>query len=96
MNIDKKIQGDVMTITIDGWLDTAAAPDLEAALNDVSSNIKQLVFDCKNLDYISSSGIRQIVAAHKQMNGNMCLKNVSKEIMSVLNMTGISNRIRIE
>ena len=66
--------------------------DPEAYTDDIDS----LVIDCKSLEYISSSGIRQFVAAHKQMNGKLTLTNVSPEILDILNMTGISKRIQIK
>lgn len=85
-----------MTFAIQGWLDTQAAPDLEQALSEIPEEVENLTFECTALEYISSSGIRQIVAAYKQMNGNLTLKNVSAEIMDVLNMTGIAKKINIE
>lgn len=96
MNINKILNDDTMTLFLEGWLDTQAAPELETAMNDMEDGINTLVFDCKDLEYISSSGIRQFVAAHKKMNGNLILRNVSKEITDVLNMTGVASRIKIE
>ena len=66
MNINRTDDGNTVTLTLEGWLDTQAAPDLEAALNDIGDGFSSMVIDCANLEYISSSGIRQIVAAHKQ------------------------------
>lgn len=96
MNINRTDDGNTVTLTLEGWLDTQAAPDLEAALNDIGDGFSSMVIDCANLEYISSSGIRQIVAAHKQMNGNCTLKNVSSEIMNVFKMIGLTKRIKIE
>ena len=96
MKIEKHVNGSEMVITLDGWLDTQAAPEFEAARKDITDDIESLVIDCKSLEYISSSGIRQFVAAHKQMNGKLTLTNVSPEILDILNMTGISKRIQIK
>ena len=44
----------------------------------------------------SSAGIRQIIAAHKQMNGALTLRNVTPEVLSVLHMTGLDKKLHIE
>lgn len=50
----------------------------------------------EKLEYTSSSGVRQIVAAHKKMNGALTLKNLSPEVLDVLHMTGLDKRLHIE
>jgi phosphoglycerol transferase MdoB-like AlkP superfamily enzyme len=44
----------------------------------------------------SSAGIRQIIAAHKQMNGALTLRNVTPEVLAVLHMTGLDKKLHIE
>ena len=96
MKINKTVNGDTMTLELQGWLDTQAAPEMEAVLEEAGDDISSLIIDCTGLEYISSSGIRQIVSAHKKMNGNLTLKNVSVEIQDIFNMTGLSKRIKLE
>ncbi|MCR4762097.1 MAG: STAS domain-containing protein [Lachnospiraceae bacterium] len=96
MNIEKKADGEEMTFVFTGWLDTQAAPVLDEAVKDLSDDVKSLVFDFGGVEYISSSGIRQLVAAHKKMGGNLKLLHVSADILDVLNMTGVSKRLKIE
>ena len=96
MEIEKIVEGDTVTFALKGWLDTQSAPDLEAELAEIGSDISSIVFDFKELEYISSSGIRQIVSAYKLMNGNVVLKSVSGEVLEVLNMTGITKRVNVE
>lgn len=96
MEIEKIVEGDTVTLALKGWLDTQSAPDLEAELAEIGSDISSIVFDFKELEYISSSGIRQIVSAYKLMNGNVVLKSVSGEVLEVLNMTGITKRVNVE
>lgn len=95
MKIEKKQDGEKMTFELEGWLDTQAAPELEQALAEIPEGVTELVIDCTALEYISSSGLRQFVAAHKQMKGAFTLANVSAEIMDVLNMTGFSKKLHI-
>ncbi|MBP3239613.1 MAG: STAS domain-containing protein [Oribacterium sp.] len=96
MEIEKIVEGDTVTLALKGWLDTQSAPELEAELAEIGSDISSIVFDFKELEYISSSGIRQIVSAYKLMNGNVVLKSVSGEVLEVLNMTGITKRVNVE
>ncbi|MBR2278377.1 MAG: STAS domain-containing protein, partial [Eubacterium sp.] len=55
-----------------------------------------LVIDCEELEYVSSAGLRQLVAAHTKMKGNLELNNVSAEIMYVLKTTGLDKVINIK
>lgn len=73
-------------------MDTQSAPELEAELNELTPDVSSLVFDCSGLEYISSAGLRQLVAAHKKMNGALKLRHVSDEIMGVIRMTGLDKR----
>ena len=96
MTLNKTITGGTAVFQIEGWLDTQTAPEFEAALNELDSSVTELTIDMSGLEYISSAGLRQIVAAHKKMEGRMTVKNVSAEVMDVFNMTGIGKRITIE
>lgn len=54
-------------------MDTQNAPALEQALSELGPDTGHLVLDLGELEYTSSAGVRQIVAAHKQMKGEMTL-----------------------
>jgi anti-anti-sigma factor len=96
MTITKNTEGNKVTLTLSGWLDTQAAPELTAELNALGPDVEQLEIDMKDCEYISSSGVRQLVAAHKKMKGNLVIRNVSKEILDVFTMTGVAAWINIE
>ena len=96
MTIEKKETGDIAELKLKGWLDTQNAPVLEEAMGTLDDGIRELVFDCTELEYISSSGLRQFVGAYKRMNGALTLRNVSAEIMSVIAMTGLDKRLKID
>lgn len=95
MNINKTITDSTAVFEIDGWLDTQTAPELGAALDELEAGVTELTIDMSSLEYISSAGLRQIVAAHKKLNGNLTIKNVSAEIMDVFKMTGFDKRLTI-
>ena len=94
MEITKTIDKNSATFTLQGWLDTQTVSEFESALNELPEEIENLTINCQDLEYISSAGVRQIVAAHKKMS-NLTLKNVSNEIMGVFKLTGIDNRLNI-
>ena len=96
MNIIKSTDGNKAVLKLEGWLDTQAAGELEAAIAGVDPSAESLELDLSALEYISSSGIRQFVAAYKKMKGALTLKSVSPEILDVLQMTGIDKRLHIE
>jgi len=96
MTIDKKVNGSSLAIALGGRLDTTTAPELEAVLD--LNGIKDLVFDMKDLNYISSAGLRLLLKAQKQMNeqGSMKLINVNDIVMEVFEVTGFSNILKVE
>lgn len=95
MGIAKTIDGTKATFAIDGWLDTQTAPELAAALDELGDDVQSLALNLSDLEYISSAGVRQIVAAHKKMGGNMTLSNVRPEVLEVLRLTGVASRLNI-
>lgn len=96
MTVEKQMEGSTAVRYLEGWMDTANAPVLAQALNELDDSVQQLVFDMAKLEYTSSAGIRQIIAAHKQMNGALTLRNVTPEVLAVLHMTGLDKKLHIE
>jgi anti-anti-sigma factor len=96
MTIEKSMAGSTAEWKLSGWLDTQSAQELEAELNGLSPDTTALVFDCSGLEYISSAGLRQLVAAHKKMNGALTMRHISDEIMGVIKMTGLDKRLKFE
>lgn len=85
-----------MELKLAGWLDTETAPMLEEEIQALDETVTALVFECGALEYISSAGLRQIVAAHKKMDGALTLRHVSDEIMAIIRMTGLTKKLHIE
>lgn len=96
MAVEKITNGTEAVLKVSGWLDTQSSPELEKAVAELDGNTETLVFDFEKLEYISSAGLRQIVAAHKKMNGKLTLRNVQPDIMSVLTMAGFDKKLHIE
>ena len=98
MNINKTLDGSKLTVAIEGSLDTMTAPDLEASLKDSLDGLTELVLDCKALDYISSAGLRVLLATQKRMNvqGSMKLTGVNETVNEIFEITGFSDILTIE
>ena len=91
MNINFNRNGEELQVSVEGRLDTITAPDFESALLNNSEGISSLVIDCENLVYVSSAGLRVLLAAHKRMKGAMKLINVCELVMEVFEMTGFAD-----
>ena len=98
MEIVNKKEENQVTMEISGWLDTQTAPQLEEALSELDDSITSLVFDFSKLEYISSAGLRQVIAAYKMMAGKDGFKiiHVSDEVFDVFRLTGFDQKIQIE
>ena len=98
MTIEKKINGEALTLIVSGRLDTQTAPELEKELDSVLGGLKELTFDFANLEYVSSAGLRVILKAQKAMNaqGSMKLTGVNDSIMEVFDITGFLDILTIE
>ncbi len=68
MNIIKKTEGKTLNIALEGRLDTTTAPQLEAELKQSIADSTELNLDFAKLEYISSAGLRVLLAAQKVMN----------------------------
>jgi anti-sigma B factor antagonist len=98
MTIEIKKNLDEITISITGRLDTTTAPALEKTINENFEGAKTLILDLKNLEYISSAGLRVLLSAQKKMQqvGTMKITNVCELVMEVFEMTGFADILTIE
>ena len=97
MNIVKELEGTTLTVKLEGRLDTTTSPALEAELKDALTGITELVFDFEKLEYISSAGLRILLANQKIMNkqGSMVIKNVNEVIAEVFEVTGFADILTV-
>ena len=98
MNIQKTVDGTALTVAVEGRLDTTTSLKLEEELRNSIAGVTRLVFDFEKLEYISSAGLRVLLAMQKIMNkqGEMLLKNVSETVMEVFEVTGFADILSIE
>jgi len=99
MELSAKKDGADLEIALVGRLDTQTAPQLEAELGQNLEGVERFVLDLTGIDYVSSAGLRAILAAQKTMNrngGTMLLRGVCEDVMEVFDMTGFSDILTFE
>lgn len=98
MNIEKVLKANELTLILDGRLDTATSPKLEEELKAVLGDLKKLVLDFTNLEYISSAGLRVLLMAQKAMSkqGEIIILNVNETVMEVFEITGFADMLTIQ
>lgn len=98
MTIDIKKNGDEVTLAIVGRLDTLTAPALDKVVSEECDGASGVIMDMKELEYISSAGLRVLLGTHKKMQrvGFLRLTNVGESVMEVLEMTGFADILEIE
>ena len=98
LGIDRQIEGDKAVYTLKGRLDTITAPDLEKDLKAHLEPVTDLMFDFSELAYISSAGLRVLLATQKIMNtkGVMKVRNLNGTIAEIFEVTGFSDILTIE
>ncbi|MCR5371190.1 MAG: STAS domain-containing protein [Clostridium sp.] len=98
MTITKNQEGSKVTVKLEGRLDTMTAPELEKCLAESLDGITDLTFDMEGLEYISSAGLRVLLATQKTMNkqGSMKVIHVQEMVMEVFEVTGFNDILTIE
>lgn len=98
LNIVTEAQADERTVKLSGRLDTTTAPELESLLKKELPDVKTLVFDMHELEYISSAGLRVLLSAQKTMNkqGEMLVRNPNSDLMDIFEVTGFVDILHIE
>lgn len=98
LNIEKKTEGETLTVSLSGRLDTMTAPQLEGELRSAVDGIAHLTFDLEGLEYVSSAGLRVLLSAQKVMNkqGEMVIRRANDEVMEIFEVTGFIDILNIE
>ena len=100
MDLQTKVEGNAIVVSISGRLDAVTAPDYEKSIRELidGGNIC-IVVDFEQLDYISSAGLRGLLLMAKLLNakgGRACLANVKGNVRSVFDMCGFNTLFKME
>jgi anti-sigma B factor antagonist len=96
MKIDFNKNEHILNISLEGRLDTITAPELEEFLKSNLADVGSVVIDCEKLGYISSAGLRVLLALNKKIKNCLSLVNVLEPVMEVLEVTGFVNILEIK
>ena len=98
LEINRKTDGQTMTVMLEGRLDTTTAPQLETEMKENLNGVQELILDFEKLEYISSAGLRVLLSTQKTMTkqGSMKLIHVSDVISEIFEVTGFADILTIE
>jgi len=98
IRINVSIQADVATLALRGRLNTGTSPDLQAKVDSLPAEVRSVDFDCNELEFISSAGLRVLAAADELLSGRggrLRILNVKASVREVLDITGFSDIFEI-
>ena len=97
MTIKQVKENKKLTLLVNGRIDTSTAPEFSELLNTALKGVEELVIDLKDVDYISSAGLRVILIAQKMMNsqGTLTIAHVNDDIMETFELTGFTDILNI-
>ena len=95
MDIQKKLDGTTLTVTVTGHIDTVTAPQLEAELSLDAA--EELVFDISGVAYVSSAGLRVVLSAYKTMakKRGMTIVGAQPAVLDVFKITGFASIFKL-
>ena len=98
LKAEKRMEKGALIISLEGRLDTLSSPGFEAELEPLLADAESLTIDFEKLEYISSAGLRVLLAAHKAMSatGGMKVTNANEMVREVFDVTGFSDILSIE
>ena len=98
MDIILEQNGTELTIRLKGRLDNNTSPQLSETVASSLSGITSLIFDFTDLAYVSSAGLRVLLAAQKTMKkqGKMVVRHPSEDVIDIFEITGFNNILTIE
>ena len=96
MEIIKNMTDGKLTVALKGRLDTITSQELLADLTEVDE-AKEMELDFKELEYISSAGLRAILAYQKKLGGKdkIVIRNMNPVVESIFKVTGFVNLVTI-
>ena len=93
MTIEHSVSDAVLTVTPSGRLDSATADEFADYINGVfTMEIQTLMLDFKEVDFISSKGLRVLVTIYKELNGRQLrVVNANPSVIDVFRLSGLLN-----
>lgn len=99
MDIATTYEGSTATVAVEGYLNTNTSGELEQELARVVQKTHDVVLNFAQLEYLSSTGLRVLVAAQKQVTaarGTMRIVNLTDDVREVFEITGLVDVLNVE
>lgn len=99
MKLSKTYDEKDLTIEVNGRIDTVNAPDFQNEIMDEMGKFNSLTLDCRDLEYISSSGLRVLIMMEKKLqpqNIKFTIKNLNSALREIFAMSGFDKLLNIE
>ncbi|MHC4104681.1 MAG: STAS domain-containing protein [Planctomycetota bacterium] len=99
MKITTRDSNDITVVMFEGELDTLAAPDAKSELNKMRARgAKKIILDLEKLDFITSSGLRVLLATAQELNdvsGELRVCNLNETVQEVFDISGFSTLLMV-
>ena len=98
MKINIEEIDDQIILHLDGRLDAASSPILEKKLTSLMGENNKIILDFSEVEYLSSAGMRLLLAATKQLKANkgvLVLFSINDDIMEIIKMAGFERILHI-
>ena len=100
MEIEHRVENEILVFAIKGRLDAATAPIAEETIKEtISDNTNRLLFDLGALEYLSSGGLRVILGAAKEIrrrDGKVALAGLNQYVYEIFEVSGFTTMIPIK
>lgn len=87
-SVEIKIENEKMTAILSGRLDTITAPELLEKFESLKDGATSCTVNAKDLEYISSAGLRVMLMMYKALNGKLKMEQVNSVVKEILEVTG--------
>ena len=99
MTIEQKTENGSLVLHVGGELTALTAKQLSSAAKAAITETSHLVLDFKDLEYVASAGLRVLLEARDLLNkkhGKLTIRNISKAVMQIFDITGFSDILDLE
>ncbi len=99
MEIRTRDMGDVKVVQIEGELDTGTSPEAQSQLDQLrEQGVKKILLDLAKLDFISSAGLRVLLATSQQLKedgGDLRVCSLNETVKEVFDISGFSGLLMV-
>ncbi len=99
MNITEQTENDITTLFVSGEVDGSNVADFEKAVMATIPETSHLILDLKDLEYVSSAGLRVFLMSQKRQiaaGNTMIIRNVNEDVMEIFSITGFVKLLNID